>query len=371
MGNKCCSEIGKTPWGRLMRKKHKVLFSMAMVAGIIALGVTPVQAADLQERDVWNILSNLTNRSSAQSTAILSEVANASPDASGVLKFAQKLNEIGIQISPKPGDAIQIQSPLGHLALQLPFSKIASNSRIVSSGIVEFDNNNGSSSVPVIKRDGSLQVTTVIQKASAPTRFDYQFKIDGSAKILKYGNGLVLFNDGKFAGAVAPAWAKDADGTNVPTHYEVIGTTITQVVEHQSAKFAYPIVADPWVGFNLFSSIYISPWATGGLPVVNLNLSPWGWLVYTGVAQGGLPLSFGAGQAILDTAGWDEAWGKGGSIRAALDKPSQRQQFSCHALGAIAAGEWNLEKFRLNRINGDWAVGVAVHHCNWTTADRY
>ena len=80
---------------------------------------------------------------------------------------------------------------------------------------------------------------------------------------------------------------------------------------------------------------------------------------------------FGAGQAILNTAGWDEAWGNVGTVRSALDKPSQRQQFSCHALGAIFAGTWNLEKFRPNRTNGDWGFGVAVHHCNWTTANRY
>lgn len=357
--------------GEKMRKIQTLLISMALVTGAIGAGVVPVQAADLQDRDVWGILNNLANKSSSQSTAILSEVANASPDASGVMKFAQKVNDIAIKISPRSSEALEIQSPLGHLAMQLPFSKIASKARVVSNGIVAFDNNNGSSSVPVVKNDGSLQVTTIIQAATAPTRFDYQFQLDGTAKIIKYGAGLVLFNDGKFAGAVAPAWAKDAEGKNVPTHYEVSGATITQVVDHQSANFTYPVVADPWLGVNLFSSIYIAPWTTGGLPVVNLNLSPWGWLVYTGVAQGGLPLSFGAGQAILDTAGWDEAWGKGGSIRAALDKPSQRQQFSCHALGAIAAGEWNLEKFRPNRLNGDWAVGVAVHHCNWTTADRY
>lgn len=354
-----------------MRQMYKSLFSMAIVAGVIGVGAAPVQAADVQDRDTWGILNNLTNRSSSQYTAILSEVAKATVDTSGGLKFAHKGNDVAIQIPPMSSEALEIQSQLGHLAMKLPFSKISSTSRVLSSGIVEFDNNNGSSIVPVIKSDGSIQVATVIRKSNAPTHFDYQFQMDGTAKVMKYGAGLVLFNDGKFAGAVTPAWAKDADGKDVPTHYEVSGTTITQVVDHQNGKFSYPIVADPWLGVNLFSSIYIASWTAGGLPVVNLNLSPWGWLVYSGVAQGGTPMSFGAGQAILDTAGWDEAWGKGGTIRAALDKPSQRQQFSCHALGALAAGEWNLEKFRPNRLNGDWAVGLAVHHCNWTTADRY
>jgi hypothetical protein len=354
-----------------MRKTNEMIFSIALIAGAIGFGVAPVQAADVQSRDVLGILTNISNRSSSESTEVLSEVADASLDDTGIMKFSNKLNEIGVQVSSKAGQAVQLQSPLGHLALDLPFSQTASDARAVVKGIIAFDNNNGSSSVPVIKGDGSLQVTTIIQNENAPTRFDYHLKMDGALKIFKYGDGVVFLNNGKFAGAMAPAWAKDASGRTVPTHFEVAGSTVTQVVDHLVAKFSYPIVADPWLGLNLFSSIYIAPWTAGSQPVVNLNLSPWGWLVYTGVAQGGMPLSFGLGQAIIDTAGWDEAWGKGGTIRAALDKPSQRQQFSCHALGAIAAGEWNLEKFRLNRLNGDWAVGVAVHHCNWTTVDRY
>ena len=39
-------------------------------------------------------------------------------------------------------------------------------------------------------------------------------------------------------------------------------------------------------------------------------------------------------------------------------------------LGALFAGQWNLEKFRPNRTT-HWSFGVAVHHCNWTTANRY
>ena len=52
--------------------------------------------------------------------------------------------------------------------------------------------------------------------------------------------------------AVAPTpWALDANGVNVPTHYEISGTTLTQVVEHKAGDFAYGIVADPW--WNPFS----------------------------------------------------------------------------------------------------------------------
>lgn len=44
---------------------------------------------------------------------------------------------------------------------------------------------------------------------------------------------------------VAKPWAVDARGVDVPTHFEVRGTTLTQVVEHRAGNYTYGIVADP------------------------------------------------------------------------------------------------------------------------------
>lgn len=43
---------------------------------------------------------------------------------------------------------------------------------------------------------------------------------------------------------IGAAWAVDANGQAVATHYEIDGTTLTQVVE-TDARTAYPVVADP------------------------------------------------------------------------------------------------------------------------------
>lgn len=43
---------------------------------------------------------------------------------------------------------------------------------------------------------------------------------------------------------IGAAWAVDANGTAVPTRYEIDGTTLTQVVE-TDAQTAFPVVADP------------------------------------------------------------------------------------------------------------------------------
>jgi hypothetical protein len=230
-----------------------------------------------------------------------------------------------------------------------------------------YDNNNGSASAPVFRKDGSLQVITVIATPDAPTRYPYELDVPSGVTIERAGEALMLVNDGKLVAGLAPAWAVDAAVQSVPTHYEVQGATITQVVEHH-ASYTYPIVADPWIGINLFKSITVDKYKSQ--PRVNLDLSDWGWAVYSGLAQGGGAVGVALGQAILNDSGWNEAVGKSSTVRSALDKPSQRQQFECHALGALNAGTWNLEKFRPNRTR-HWSYGVAVHGCNWTTPDRY
>lgn len=98
----------------------------------------------------------------------------------------------------------------------------------------------------------------------APER--YPFPISGDAASLEpTGDGSVIaYNaEGDPIATLAPAWAVDANGLNVPTHYELDGTTVIQVVEHRGSGYAYGITADPW--WNPFSW----DWSKIGHAVVN------------------------------------------------------------------------------------------------------
>jgi len=57
---------------------------------------------------------------------------------------------------------------------------------------------------------------------------------------------LALNADGAPIAQLATPWARDANGRDVPTRFEIDGTTVVQVVEHRGAGFAYGITADPW-----------------------------------------------------------------------------------------------------------------------------
>ncbi|WP_158297050.1 hypothetical protein [Zhihengliuella sp. ISTPL4] len=61
-------------------------------------------------------------------------------------------------------------------------------------------------------------------------------------------NGTVsISNATSFLGGIDAPWAVDADGRSLPTHYEVSGSTLTQIVDTTGASF--PVVADPTVNF--------------------------------------------------------------------------------------------------------------------------
>lgn len=339
--------------------------------GVLTIGFAgPAFAEGQLSSDTGLALSRLTPVSNTQASKVLSDVAPVMVGTSGDTAIDATVAGINVLVPTNPSDPISLESSSGQsISIDLPFSGVADDGVFVTEGVVAYSNNNSTTTAPVVKNDGSIQIATVIESASAPLAYVYELNLPAGAEIISSGSALLFVNGDEFVGGIAPAWAKDADGKDVPTRFEVSGTSVTQIVEHRSEEYSYPIVADPWIGIALFSRITVDSY--NSQPRVNLDLSSWGWAVWSGAAQGGGLMGFGAGQAILNTAGWDEAWGRGGTIRSALDKPSQRQQFSCHALGALFAGTWNLEKFRPSRTNGDWGFGVAVHHCNWATANRY
>lgn len=92
-----------------------------------------------------------------------------------------------------------------------------------------------------------LRALIRIDSPVAPER--YTFPLTGDVADLKLqpdGSSVAYDKDGTALATVAPPWARDASGLTVPTHYEVDGTTLVQVVDHQGGLYDYAITADPW-----------------------------------------------------------------------------------------------------------------------------
>lgn len=247
--------------------------------------------------------------------------------------------------------------------LTLPYPETSAAATPVSNGVVAFANEQGFISVPIIKEDGSAQVAIMVQSVDAPERYPFQVGLpEGASASVTDGGGVVFTSaDGAFLGGLTPPWAKDANGTQLTTRYEVEssstgGVVVTQVIEHHSGGAAYPVVADPWLGLDLFGTAeYNREGQKNNQDVLSVMLSVWGWFVYTS--------SVPAGTSTLIVYGWPEVVHK---LPRATEKLTIYQQYACHVYfgyNVIGAGvHWDFEMWRPN--NSRW-YAVWEHRCNW------
>lgn len=129
----------------------------------------------------------------------------------------------------------------------LPFANQAANATAEASGIVSYDNRNGSVTVPIAHADGSVALNTVLTSADAPGSFAYPLSIPAGGTVSLGENGAVTVADsaGTPVGFVDAPWAVDAAGVDVPTHYEIQNNTVTQVITLNTPGIQFPVVADP------------------------------------------------------------------------------------------------------------------------------
>ena len=110
-----------------------------------------------------------------------------------------------------------------------------------------FDGSAPDTGLVVQSTAAGLRALISIDSPSAPERF--AFAVGGDvASLSTQADGSVLALDARadaIARLAAP-WARDANGRDVPTHFEIDGTTVIQVVEHRGGDFAYGVTADPF-----------------------------------------------------------------------------------------------------------------------------
>ena len=287
-------------------------------------------------------------------------LADAAPGtASGTHAIEYNTDISTVSVPHDPNEGALLTSPNGDVGLHFPFAEDAT-AEVTDEGLVAFDNQNSSVTVPVIREEGSLQVLTVIEGPEAPDRYAYDLTLSPGSSVTPADDGTILITDaeGSFAGLIMPAWAKDAAGAPVETWYEVTGSTVTQVVVHDSDT-QYPVVADPWLGVTLFKNFNRTTYS--GDYRYNGTVTAGGAIILSG---GGGVGGHAAGMAVFNSNGWDEWKAKWSAI---TNKATLKQQYSCHVAAGVYGlpftGEYNLERSRANRSN--WVSGVLSHRCNW------
>ena len=141
--------------------------------------------------------------------------------------------------------------------------------------------------------------------------------------------------------------------TPSPTRYEVRGTTLVQVVDHQQAGVTYPVVASAHLGERFINAVTRTTYKSA--PRYGIALSPFGINAALGFGDHLMGNSQPGASGLRD-AMWDEAVAKGTGTTTSV-----RQQFDCHAVFAPAKHTWNLEAYRLQ--NDKWYAQRSG--CNW------
>ncbi|PPG20591.1 DUF2599 domain-containing protein [Rathayibacter toxicus] len=185
---------------------------------------------------------------------------------------------------------------------------------------------------------------------AAPGAYTYELRLPVGSTLRPSTSGVISILDaaGKWVGGVKPAWARDAHGNAIRTHYGISGTTLIQIVDLSPSGIAYPVVADPWFGVDLIDHV---TWVLG-----DPQWGPTAQVYPTDLGRNQL----GAGPEANEAA-WGEALDKGD--RARLDHNNLHDQFTCHFLGRIFTADkesWNLDS---NRPDVGLAATIAAN-CN-------
>jgi hypothetical protein len=146
------------------------------------------------------------------------------------------------------GSGVKVEFASGRpLQVGLPETGGVSSERVSPSGRRIVTGRNAFDLVTQVDDTGAPQFLAVLRSKSAPRDYTFRPTFGENTRVELRGNGgaAIFSADKKDAVEVAPPWAVDANGRSVPTHFEVRGAALVQVVDHRAGNFAYPIVADP------------------------------------------------------------------------------------------------------------------------------
>ena len=226
---------------RVMQGGVALVSAMALV---VVAGSSGVANAEAEEFDALDAIQEVVPGVMLDGEIIDATVDQA-VDTSGL--------EVTVPSDPQDGISVEPESG-GSFTIGLPFAADAELTN-GEQGVV-YDNGNGSSTVPLVKADGVVQIITTIADESAPVAYVYPLDLPegGRLELLDDRGALVLDSFGEVVATIDAPWARDAGGKSVPTYYAVSGDSLVQVVAHGPGD-TYPIVADPKI--SLGWAIYV------------------------------------------------------------------------------------------------------------------
>lgn len=203
------------------------------------------------------------DQSHDESEAIAQKVVQAAPDGAIPIQGVQTDKHLttlsgktSTVISLDADEPIVVTTTIDGANIEaeivLPESLSLQDASVSDSGTVVFlseDAGSGAALAVQTLEGGSTRVQTIIPDAGSDHEYSYSMNNyqavvdqDGNAWFLSNGKEALLV-------PVEAAWAVDANGESVDTHYVERDGALVQIIE-PSAETAYPIVADPTWGWR-------------------------------------------------------------------------------------------------------------------------
>lgn len=226
-------------WGKSLQKGWFTKGALAAIGTLVLVGASVVPA-------------NASSASITEGTAALIERVAPNQGEVAALVETESGWSTTDQTASIPRDSFQpITLPTGSgnaLEVSLPGDLQVGPGTAAVDGTIVYASASGDADLAVQALEGgATRVQSVIRSATSTHEFAYT--VGGGFVPAEAADGTfwaVGFDaQGDFqAYSIGAAWAQDANGQAVDTHYEIRGNDLVQVVS-PSASTAYPVVADP------------------------------------------------------------------------------------------------------------------------------
>lgn len=302
----------------------------------------------INEADAKRVPQHINEADAKQVPQHINEIAPSAPYSRrvSVKRGARGLHAsnsaLKVSIPDTENEAVRLaltdgSQGVNDLVVSLPGAEKPVAVKMTSDGSVVYPNYQQDIDIAVQVFDDSARILTVLNGIGSPSEYVYHVDLPAGGRIEKDDSGglLVLDSQDALIGGFAAPWAVDSVGEKIPTHYEVRGDLVVQVVEHLGRNTSYPVVADPWLWRDLISSAswrYISPYG------YSLYVVPTRWARL-------FPGSYPVG-----VAGWNELYSKYKDRGLNVNLGGMKDQFICHQQ-VVAVVEpnkpsWNIDEWR-------------------------
>lgn len=226
-------------------RKVAILMAPLTMASAVMLAAPNTAAADTIDTVTSSEVAAALSGTESGNGDLVAEPVKSAVDSDSAAVVTK--NGMTTDVPKDPEDGVSLGADgAPSVIIGLPNADEAKDAQRTDDGSIIYAGTDGSAQA-VIPTASGAQVLTTIANADAPTRYTYDVTVPDGGKVELTDNGEAVVFDGSGAVMlVAPVpWAEDSKGNAVPTHYETDGKSLTQVVEHNTGNYAYPVVADP------------------------------------------------------------------------------------------------------------------------------